>query len=268
MSESVLNLQDQTSRATALSVNLNKVALLRNARALDVPSVLKAASVCLHAGAHGLTVHPRPDERHIRSKDVSQLSALLKEWPHREFNIEGNPFHNLMELVDTYRPHQATLVPDSMEQSTSDHGWQLPKDMDALRPIVQQLNAWKIRVSLFMDPVADMMVHCKALGVQRVELYTEAFARAHARDLLDKTTHQAAKAIQPYIQAAKAAQELGLEVNAGHDLNAVNLKYFLTHVPGVKEVSIGHAFIADALECGYARAVQLYLDQMSQGLAP
>ena len=158
MSESVLNLQDQTSRATALSVNLNKVALLRNARALEVPSVLKAASVCLHAGAHGLTVHPRPDERHIRSKDVSQLSALLKEWPHREFNIEGNPFHNLMELVDTYRPHQATLVPDSMEQSTSDHGWQLPKDMDALRPIVQQLNAWKIRVSLFMDPVADMMV--------------------------------------------------------------------------------------------------------------
>jgi pyridoxine 5-phosphate synthase len=140
--------------------------------------------------------------------------------------------------------------------------------MDALRPIVQQLNAWQVRVSLFMDPVADMMVHCKALGVQRVELYTEAFARAHARDLLDKTTHHATQAIEPYIQAAKAAQELGLEVNAGHDLNAMNLKYFLTHVPGVKEVSIGHAFIADALVCGYASAVQLYLDQMSAGLVP
>jgi len=154
MSESVVNSQAQTSFATALSVNLNKVALLRNARALDVPSVLKAARVCLHAGAHGLTVHPRPDERHILSEDVSELSALLKQWPDREFNIEGNPFHNLMDLVDSYRPNQATLVPDSMEQSTSDHGWQLPNDMDALRPIVQQLNAWQVRVSLFMDPVA------------------------------------------------------------------------------------------------------------------
>lgn len=268
MSESFLTVQEEPTGATALSVNLNKVALLRNARALDIPSVLKAARVCLQAGAHGLTVHPRPDARHIRESDVLQLSGLLKEWPTREFNIEGNPFHNLMDLVQRFRPHQATLVPDSMEQSTSDHGWQLPKDLDALRPIVQQLKDWQVRVSLFMDPIADMMVHCKALGVQRVELYTEGFARAHAMDLQGNTTHHARQAIQPYVEAAKAAQALGLEVNAGHDLSALNLKYFLSHVPRVKEVSIGQAFMADALENGYASTVQLYLDQMTGALKP
>lgn len=248
---------------TALSVNLNKVALLRNARELDLPSVVRAAEVCLKAGAHGLTVHPRPDERHIRSQDVKALSLLLKQWPEREFNIEGNPFHNLMDLVDCFRPHQATLVPDGVEQSTSDHGWQFPQDMDALRGVVEQLHDWGVRVSLFMDPLPQMMVHCKALGVERVELYTEGFARAHARDLQEGCTHHAQEAIKAYQATALQAQTLGLEVNAGHDLNALNLRYFLSHVPHVKEVSIGHAFIADALELGYAQAVRLYLDQMS-----
>jgi len=247
---------------TALSVNLNKVALLRNARELDLPSVLKAAHLCLSAGAHGVTVHPRPDERHIKEEDVSALAVFLKQWPHCEFNIEGNPFHNLLDLVERYRPHQATLVPDSVEQSTSDHGWQLPKDMASLRPLVQQIQSWGVRVSLFMDPVPEMMVHCQALGADRVELYTEGFARAYAKDTREGTTHHALAAIEAYKATALAAQALGLQVNAGHDLNALNLRYFLTHVPDVKEVSIGHAFIADALELGYESAVRLYLSQM------
>ncbi len=268
MSDSSLSPQKTPSVSTALSVNLNKVALLRNARELDLPSVLKAARSCLLAGAHGITVHPRPDERHIKTQDVKALSEFLKEWPACEFNLEGNPFHNLMALVERYRPHQATLVPDSMEQSTSDHGWQLPKDMEALRPIVQTLKAWGVRVSLFMDPEPQMMAHCKALGADRVELYTEGFARAYAKDLEEGGQVHASQAIEAYQATAVAAQALGLEVNAGHDLNALNLKYFLTHVPHVKEVSIGHAFIADALEMGYTQAVGLYLSQMSDGANP
>jgi pyridoxine 5-phosphate synthase len=262
MSETALHHKTSTVSSSALSVNLNKVALLRNARDLDLPSVTQAARLCLQAGAHGLTVHPRPDARHIRPQDVELLSALLKDWPDREFNIEGNPFHNLMDLVERFRPHQATLVPDGMSQSTSDHGWQLPSEMEALRPKVAQLKAWGVRVSLFMDPIPEMMVHCKALGVERIELYTERFARAYALELQEPNSVRMASAIAPYIETAKAAQALGLEVNAGHDLNALNLKYFVSHVPLVKEVSIGHAFIADALELGYERAVQVYLEQL------
>jgi pyridoxine 5-phosphate synthase len=266
MSESALPHSLTHTASTALSVNLNKVALLRNARDLDLPSVLKAASLCLRAGAHGVTVHPRPDERHIKEEDVQALSVFLKQWPHCEFNIEGNPFHNLLDLVERYRPHQATLVPDSVEQSTSDHGWLFPKDLSSLQPVVAQIQSWGVRVSLFMDPVPEMMVHCQALGVERVELYTEGFARAYAKDLAEGTTHHALQAIQAYQATAQAAQALGLQVNAGHDLNALNLRYFLSHVPGVKEVSIGHAFIADALEMGYEKAVGLYLSQMDQGV--
>ena len=262
MSETALHHKRPSLQPCALSVNLNKVALLRNARELDLPSVTHAARLCLKAGAHGLTVHPRPDARHIRDHDVELLSALLKEWPGREFNIEGNPFHNLMGLVERFRPHQATLVPDGMAQSTSDHGWQLPHDLEALRPKVEQLKAWGVRVSLFMDPIPEMMVHCKALGVERIELYTEGFARAYALEADPSNSTRMASAIAPYIDCAKAAQALGLEVNAGHDLNALNLNCFLSHVPHVKEVSIGHAFIADALVLGYERAVHLYLEQM------
>lgn len=249
---------------TALSVNLNKVALLRNARELGVPSVLKAATLCLKAGANGLTVHPRPDERHIKEDDVKALKAFLQQHPQCEFNIEGNPFHNLLDLVHRYRPHQATLVPDGVEQSTSDHGWSLPQEMLSLRPIVQQIQSWGVRVSLFMDPVPQMMVFCQELGVERVELYTEGFARAFAKDTEEASTHHALEAVQAYKATALAAQALGLQVNAGHDLNGENLKFFLSHVPLVREVSIGHALISDALEMGYERAVSWYLSQMRE----
>ena len=165
-------------KSTALSVNLNKVALVRNTRPLGIPSVLFAAALCLDAGAHGITVHPRPDERHIRPQDVRDLSALLrKDWPAAEFNIEGNPFHNLMEFVRELRPHQATFVPDSETQSTSDHGWSFPEDAERLRPLIAEARALGVRVSLFMDPDPEMMAAAKAVGADRVELYTEGYAR-------------------------------------------------------------------------------------------
>ena len=243
---------------TALSVNVNKVALLRNSRHLDIPSVTRAAQLCLAAGANGITVHPRPDARHIRSSDVDALAELMREWPHAEFNIEGNPFHNLLELAERYRPHQCTLVPDGESQFTSDHGWNLPEDMERLAPVVQQLKDWGIRVSLFMDPLPEAMVHARAVGADRVELYTETYAVAHAhsRDPL---------VLAGFGDAALAAIDAGLGVNAGHDLNTDNLPLFLQTVPGVLEVSIGHAFMADALELGYAGATRAYLSAIAQG---
>lgn len=236
----------------ALSVNLNKVASLRNTRNLGIPSVTHAATRCLQAGAQGITVHPRPDQRHIRSSDVHDLAALLRDWPGREFNIEGNPLHQLMEFVQQARPQQVTFVPDSEGQFTSDHGWRLPQDVAVLQPLIAQAKAWGVRVSLFMDPVAEMMAAAKAAGADRVELYTEPYAQAWG------TSQQAAQ-LQSYARAAQAALAAGLEVNAGHDLNRLNLSAFLRHVPGVKEVSIGHALIADALELGYTATVQAYL---------
>jgi pyridoxine 5-phosphate synthase len=161
------------SATTSLSVNLNKVALVRNTRHLGIPSVLTAAQACLAAGAQGITVHPRPDERHIRAHDVSDLAALLaRDWPAIEFNIEGNPFHNLMEFVRALKPHQATFVPDSETQSTSDHGWSFPEDAERLRPLIAEAKALGVRVSLFMDPIPEMMAAAKAVGADRVELYT------------------------------------------------------------------------------------------------
>jgi pyridoxine 5-phosphate synthase len=236
----------------ALSVNVNKVALLRNTRHLGIPSVTRAAELCLQAGAQGITVHPRPDERHIRASDVHELAALLKAWPHAEFNIEGNPTHNLMELVRTLRPHQATFVPDSVEQFTSDHGWSLPQDGERLAPLIAECRALGVRVSLFMDPLPEAMPLAAALGADRVELYTEPYAAAHG---------QAGQAEQlaRYAAAARAALAAGLGVNAGHDLNRNNLSDFLRAVPGVQEVSIGHALIADALELGYSATVGAYL---------
>src|SRR5215212_8958113 len=166
---------------TALSVNVNKVALLRNSRALDVPNVVRAATLALEAGADGITIHPRPDERHIRARDVDELAALMKAWPQAEFNIEGNPFHNLMGFIEAVRPHQCTFVPDSAEQATSDHGWRLPADAERLRPVIDAAHALGVRVSLFMAPEPAAMAAARAIGADRVELYTEGYARAHGR---------------------------------------------------------------------------------------
>ena len=251
----------------ALSVNLNKVALLRNSRHLGIPSVPRAALACLQAGAHGITVHPRPDERHIRRHDVFELAELLQAWPQREYNIEGNPFHNLLEVARELRArglplHQLTFVPDSVGQYTSDHGWSLPTDAERLRPVIAQAQALGARVSLFMDAEPEQMAAARALGADRVELYTEPYAAAHsAADCpLDGKASTALQAqLQRYAAAAQAALDVGLGVNAGHDLNRANLSDFLRQVPGVREVSIGHALIADALELGYSATVCDYL---------
>ena len=236
---------------TQLSVNLNKVALLRNTRHLDLPSVTRAATLVLEAGANGITVHPRPDERHIRASDVPALKALLQAWPQVDYNIEGNPLHNLMDHVRATRPHQATFVPDAEGQFTSDHGWNLPADIDTLKPLIAECHALGVRVSLFMDPIPEAMAHARTAGADRVELYTEAYASAHG-------TPRQAEVLARYTAAAQAAQACGLGVNAGHDLNLANLTDFLRAVPGVLEVSIGHALIADALELGYADTIRAY----------
>lgn len=241
----------QLHTRTALSVNLNKVALVRNTRHLGIPSVTRAATLCLQAGAAGITVHPRPDARHIRADDVHALAQLLKAWPDREFNIEGNPFHNLMDFVQHVRPHQVTFVPDSEGQFTSDHGWNFPQDAERLRPLIAQAKAWGARVSLFMDPIPEAMAAAKAVGADRVELYTETYASAFG-------TPRQASVLAAFEATAQAALSVGLSVNAGHDLNRDNLGPFLRAVPGVLEVSIGHALIADALEMGYTETVRAY----------
>jgi pyridoxine 5-phosphate synthase len=247
--------------ATALSVNVNKVALLRNTRALGIPSVLRAATLALEAGAHGITVHPRPDQRHIRTHDVHELADLMRQWPQAEYNIEGNPFHNLMEFVRTVRPHQVTFVPDSVEQSTSDHGWQFPQDARRLAPLIDEARALGVRVSLFMDPLPQAMRAVRELRADRVELYTESYACAHG-------TPQCDTVLAAFTATAQAALQEGLGLNAGHDLNRANLTDFLRAVPGVQEVSIGHALIADALELGYSETVRDYLRCIHRASVP
>lgn len=242
---------------TSLSVNLNKVSLIRNTRHLGIPSVTRAATLCLEAGAQGITVHPRPDERHIRAADVHDLAALMKTWPGREFNIEGNPFQNLMDFVRQVRPHQCTFVPDSEGQFTSDHGWNLAHDAERLRPLIAEAQSLGVRVSLFMDADPQAMVAARAIGADRVELYTEPYAQSWGGPLQ-------AQQIERYAATARAAIAAGLGVNAGHDLNRDNLSSFLRSVPGVQEVSIGHALISDALELGYLAAVQDYLRCIAQ----
>jgi pyridoxine 5-phosphate synthase len=237
---------------TALSVNLNKVALVRNTRHLGIPSVTRAATLCLHAGAHGITVHPRPDERHIRGHDVADLAELMKAWPDREFNIEGNPLQNLMGIVRQFKPPQCTFVPDSEGQFTSDHGWNPESDTAKLRPLIAEAKALGVRVSLFMDAEPGSMAWAKSVGADRVELYTEPFAAAWS------TSDQQGQ-LDRFAKAAQAALDAGLGVNAGHDLNRDNLTAFIQHVPGVQEVSIGHALIADALELGYSATISAYL---------
>ncbi len=243
--------------ATRLSVNINKVALLRNTRHLEIPSVVRAATLCLQAGAHGITVHPRPDERHIRAHDVHDVAAALKDWPGREYNIEGNPTQNLMNFIRMVRPQQATFVPDSEDQFTSDHGWDLTDaaTCQRLRGLIDECHALGTRVSLFMDAETAPMQQAKALGADRVELYTEPYAAAWASNDAQAPSQQ----LRRFVAAAQAALDAGLQVNAGHDLNRDNLTPFLRAVPSVAEVSIGHALIADALELGYVATVKDYL---------
>ena len=235
-----------------LSVNLNKIALLRNTRALDIPNVTRAARIVISAGADGITVHPRPDGRHVRAADVSDLAQLLQTTPNVEFNIEGNPFHNLLEYVRQVRPHQCTLVPDESGQFTSDHGWDLAKDAVKLRPIVAELKSFGVRVSLFMDAVPSAMQQARDLGADRVELYTEPYALAFG-------TENQTIVLNLYVETAMAAKSAGLEINAGHDLNLANLPAFVNALPDLKEVSIGHALVADALEFGLAETVKRYI---------
>ncbi len=241
---------------TKLSVNVNKVALVRNTRALEIPNVVKLSTIALDAGADGITVHPRPDQRHIRPGDVDALAALLESYPEAEYNIEGNPFHGLVEHCLRVRPDQATLVPDAREAFTSNHGWNLVEldqpSRKALAKSIEELHGAGLRVSLFMDPIAALMPLARELGADRVELYTEPYAAA-------ALTARASEVIASYADAARAAHDAGLGLNAGHDLSLENLGQFLAAVPGVDEVSIGHALIADALELGMAEAVRRYL---------
>ncbi len=240
----------------ALSVNVNKVALVRNTRHLGIPSVLRAAEQCLTARAHGITVHPRPDARHIRADDVHELARLMQAWPGREYNIEGNPFQNLMDFVRAVRPTQCTFVPDGEDQFTSDHGWDLARDGERLRPLIAEAQRLGVRVSLFMDPAPAAMAAARAVGADRVELYTEPYAAAFG-------TPRQAEALDAFARSAAAATQVGLGVNAGHDLNRDNLTPFLRACPAVQEVSIGHALVADALELGYTATVRAYLDAIT-----
>jgi len=243
---------------TALSVNLNKVALLRNQRDLPYPSVTGFARIVLDAGAAGVTVHPRPDERHIRRTDVPALAALLAqgEFPGAQFNIEGYPSENFLALVETVRPHQVTLVPDAPGQRTSDHGWDFSTQGEFLKPVITRLQDAGPRVSLFVDAEIQAIRAAAASGAQRIELYTEPYAAAYAAGDPDPV-------LAGFTAAARTAADLGLGVNAGHDLSLDNLGVFLSAVPGVLEVSIGHAITAEALEMGMTAAVKAYLEVIS-----
>ncbi|GAB4189666.1 MAG: pyridoxine 5'-phosphate synthase [Phycisphaeraceae bacterium] len=245
---------------THLSVNVNKVALLRNARPGDIPNVTHAARLALEAGCAGITIHPRPDQRHIRSHDVDDIAQLLDEpaYRDREYNIEGNPFlGHYMEHVRRVRPDQCTLVPDSPAQSTSDHGWNVKVEGEKLKPIVAELKTLGCRVSLFMDPDPDQIERVPDLGADRIELYTESYAVAYA-----KGGQELEQTYSRFAEAANCATNCGLGVNAGHDLNLHNLGRFVT-IPNILEVSIGHALIADALELGMAGAVKAYLSVLA-----
>ena len=242
---------------TNLSINLNKVALLRNQRDLEIPDVVRAARTVIDAGAHGITVHPRPDQRHIRPGDVRALAQLLAtEYPHIEYNMEGNPFEDFLALVREVRPTQATLVPDDPDQKTSDHGWDIPAHEARLRGVIAELHELGVRVSLFVDADPGMMVHARDVGADRVELYTEPYARAFGGP-------EQAAVLDSFVRSAEAARDQGLGVNAGHDLNLENLPTLRRAIPWLAEVSIGHAVTADALWMGFEGAVRSYLAALS-----
>lgn len=239
---------------TKLSVNINKLATLRNSRGGNNPNVVKAAIDVQHFGADGVTVHPRPDERHIRYKDVQEIKKIITT----EFNIEGNcREEKFVDLVLETHPDQVTLVPDAGSQLTSDHGWDTYKYRDYLTGMISRFKKAGIRVSIFVDPDIRMVEGAAAAGTDRIELYTEGYA-------LEFAEGNRAKAIEPYVQAALKAKELGLGLNAGHDLDLQNLKYFKEHIPWLDEVSIGHALVCDAIYLGFENAVQLYKRQLSE----
>lgn len=250
----------------ALSINLNKIALLRNSREGNYPNVVEFGRRCLDKGANGITVHPRPDGRHIRPHDVYALRELVAEYSGVEFNIEGNPFApaagdypGLLKLVEETRPHQCTLVPDSDSQLTSDHGFDMITSSDSLHPIIEQLKQLNVRSSLFMDPDQQQISLCHELGADRIELYTGPFAQAHQQN-----SNSLDALFKAHQTAATHANALGLGVNAGHDLNLHNMPLYKT-VPHLKEVSIGHAFTVDALLMGFDNALKAYLDVCAVG---
>ena len=236
---------------TKLSVNINKVATLRNARGGSLPDVVQFALACERFGAQGITVHPRPDERHIRYKDVHDLKPVLTT----EFNIEGNPVPRFVELVKEIKPAQVTLVPDAENVLTSNAGWDTVKHLSFLSDIVSEFKTCGIRVSIFIDPVPQMIEMAARTGTDRVELYTEAYASHYAAD--------PAKAIAPYVEAATVTRQCGLGLNAGHDLSLENLQYFHQQIPWLDEVSIGHALISDALYLGIEETIHRYLQCLS-----
>jgi len=249
---------------TVLSVNVNKVALLRNARGGTIPSVVASARTALAAGAAGITVHPRPDQRHIRPHDVADLATLLAGYPGIELNIEGNPlagprdngYPGFDALIESSRPHQVTLVPDTDNQLTSDHGFDLRGDNSALEAMIRRYQSWGARVSLFMDPDPEQITLAKRCGADRIELYTGPFAEAVWRHGPDH--EESLDVFARYRDAARHAVDVGLGVNAGHDLDLGNLPLF-RQIREVAEVSIGHALISDALDMGLATAVEAYI---------
>jgi len=233
-----------------LSVNINKIATLRNARGGNVPDLVKAALDCERFGAQGITVHPRPDERHIRFRDVYDLNPVLTT----EFNIEGYPSKKFMELIAEIRPAQATLVPDPPNALTSNAGWDTIKHYDFLKVVIAEIKSLGVRTSLFIETRPELIYKAALIGTDRVELYTEPYAA--------KFSSGKEAAIAPFVEAAKAAQDAGIGLNAGHDLNLENLKYFAENIPNLLEVSIGHALISDALYLGLENTIQLYLRQL------
>ncbi len=235
---------------TKLSVNINKIALLRNARGSNMPDLLKAAQDCIRFGAQGITVHPRPDERHIRYKDVIDLKPILSV----EFNIEGYPSEEFLSLMEDVKPHQVTLVPDAPDALTSNAGWETVHNTAFLKEIISRLKKQGIRTSLFIDTDLDMIEGAAAVGTDRIELYTEEYAKKYSVNSAD--------AIAPYQKAAHRAHKYGMGINAGHDLNLDNLAYFHKNIEHLEEVSIGHALISDALYMGLENVIQLYLRQL------
>lgn len=254
---------------TVLSVNLNKIALLRNSRLGDRPSVVNAARQAIEEGAVGITIHPRPDQRHIRPQDVYDLAILLKEeYPHIEFNIEGNPFAGPRDngypgfdaLIEATKPQQVTLVPDNDDQLTSDHGWDLSGDTNLLKEKIARYHSTGARVSLFMDPVREQIIAAQEHSADRIEFYTGPYAETY---WANGPTHPATQAsFQTYADAANLALDIGLGINAGHDLDQANLPLFAT-LPGLQEVSIGHAIICESLESGFAPTIRAYVEILS-----
>ena len=237
---------------TKLSVNINKIATLRNARGGDVPSVTQVAIDLQNFGAQGITIHPRPDERHITRKDVYDLKPLV----HTEFNIEGNPHRPFIDMVLEVKPEQVTLVPDSDDAITSNAGWDCEKNLDFLKSVISEFKNAGIRTSIFLDPNPKMVKFAAETGADRIELYTEAYAKNYNQDKEE--------AIKSYIETAIEAEKFGLGINAGHDLSLENLKYFADNIPNLLEVSIGHALISEALYLGLENTVQAYLKRLAK----